>query len=136
MTNEKRRNAIATGLALALALLLPAGVRAAGEAAQRTLQSRAVAFVETMAHGHFKAAESDFTEQMRQAAPPPKLGAAWRGLLSHLGAFQSTGKTQVVDVAGFTGIVVRANFKLRALGIRVVFDSTGRIAGMQFVPPP
>jgi hypothetical protein len=98
--------------------------------------SKAVSFVRTLAKGDFKAAEADFTDQMKQAAPPPKLGEVWQRLISQVGPFQDTGNSKTVVQNGFTTVVVKADFKSRALGIAVTFDSAQRIAGMHFVPPP
>ena len=130
-----KANPLAMGLAVALVVSIVA--RPAGaQAAKDSLAAEAVAFVQTLAAGHFKAAEMDFTEQMKQAAPPQKLSEIWQRLLGQVGAFQRAGRTEIVPQGEYTFVIVRTDFKSRALGIRVVFDSAGRIAGMQFVPPP
>jgi len=135
MRTDGRRSRIAIGIALAL--LAPMAARAAGSReAKASLVSAAVAFVQTLAAGHFKAAEADFTEQMRQAAPPQKLSEIWQRLIGQVGPFQHAGRTETVPQGEYTFVIVRTDFKSRTLGIRVVFDSAGRIAGMQFVPPP
>jgi hypothetical protein len=134
MTTD-RRNPVVIGLALALLLSIVAPT-AGAQAAKESLAAKAVAFVQTLAAGHFKAAEADFTDQMKQAAPPEELGATWQKLLSQVGPFQDTGETESVDQGGYTTVVVKTDFKSRALGIAVSFDSEQRIAGMHFVPPP
>lgn len=122
---------------LMLALLLPAAALAAGkQEAQSPLALKAVAFVRTLAQGQFTAAESDFTGQMKQAAPPQRLGEVWQQLISRVGPFQGTGDSKTVVREGLTTVIVRADFKNEAIGIAVTFDSASRIAGMHFVPPP
>ena len=135
MTTDRRRTSVVIGLALVL--LVPFAARAAGsQAAKGSLVPEAVSFVRTLAKGDFKAAEADFTDQMKQAAPPAKLGEVWQRLISQVGPFQDTGDSKTVVQNGFTTVVVRTDFKSRALGIAVTFDSAQRIAGMHFVPPP
>ena len=123
-------------IGLALALMIPLAARAAGQVAKESLVPRAVSFVQTLAKGDFNAAEVDFTDQMKQAAPPAKLGQIWQGLINQVGPFQDTGDSKTVVQNGFTTVVVKVDFKSRALGIAVTFDSAQRIAGMHFVPPP
>jgi hypothetical protein len=124
-------------IGLALALLVPLAARAAGTQGEKgSLVPKAQAFVLTLAKGDFKAAEADFTRQMKDAAPPAKLGGVWRSLISQIGPFQGTGASKTVVRDGFTTVIVKTDFKTRALGIAVTFDSANRIAGMHFVPPP
>jgi hypothetical protein len=134
MTTDRKRSSVVIGLALVL--LIPLAVRAAGQAANGSLVSQAVSFVRTLAKGDFKAAEADFTDQMKQAAPPAKLGEVWQSLISQSGAFQDTGASKTVVQNGFTTVVVKTDFKSQAVGIAVTFDSANRIAGMHLVPPP
>ncbi|MGA7538079.1 MAG: DUF3887 domain-containing protein [Steroidobacteraceae bacterium] len=135
MTTDRSRTSVVIGLALAL--LVPIAAQGAGgQAAKGSLVSKAVSFVRTLAKGDFNAAEADFTDQMKQAAPPAKLGEVWQRLISQVGPFQDTGDSKTVVQNGFTTVVVKTDFKSRAIGIAVTFDSAQRIAGMHFVPPP
>ncbi|MDA8120633.1 MAG: DUF3887 domain-containing protein [Gammaproteobacteria bacterium] len=140
MTNDRRSASFVNGLALAL--LIPIAAQAAGgQVTSRTLaqdaglEQKAVAFIRTMAEGHFQAAEAEFTNHMKQAAPPAKLREVWRGLISQVGPLRSIGYDEIVRQSGLSVVVVDANFKSRALGIAVTFDSAQRIAGIHFVPP-
>jgi len=135
MTTDRKRTSVVIGLALAL--LVPVAARTAdGQGAEASLVPKAVSFVRTLAKGDFKAAEADFTDQMKQAVPPAKLGEVWQTLISQVGPFQDTGDSRTVVQSGFTTVVVKTDFKSRTLGIAVTFDSARRIAGMHFVPPP
>lgn len=126
-----------TVIGVALALLLPLAARAADIGKGKdSLVPAAVAFVHTLAHGQYKAAEADFTGQMKQAAPPDALGHVWKRLLEQFGPFQRTGRTSTVDQSGYRTVIVKTDFKSRALGIAVTFDSGRRIAGMHIVPAP
>lgn len=137
MAIETRTGALATAVALALALFVPsAALAAGGNAAHGGLPTKAVAFIRTMARGHFKSAETDFTARMKRAAPPQKLAALWHAFLKDLGPFQGTGKTLTVDQGGFESVVVRLNFKFHPIGLAVTFDSAERIAGLHPASPP
>ncbi len=109
---------------------------AGGQAPKRSLVPKAAAFVRTLAQGDFKTAEADFTDQMKQAAPPATLGEVWKRLIGKVGPFQGIGDSKTVQENEYTTVIVKADFKSRALGIAVTFDSAQRIAGMHFVPPP
>ncbi len=122
---------------LALALLAPVPASHAGTrpAADHSIAS-AEAFIQTMARGHFRRAEADFTNQMKQAAPPRKLRHLWTLLVRHGGPFQRTATTRTVHEEGYTVVIVRTDFKKRPIGLAVAFDSARRIAGLHLVPPP
>ena len=135
MTTDRRR--VSLTVVFAVAVLLPIGAQvASGQQANATLTSRATAFVQMLAQGNFDGAEADFTDQMKQAAPPAKLREVWTGVQSQAGPFQGTGNTSTVVQGRDTTVIVRANFKLQAIGIAVTFDSARKIAGMHLVPPP
>ena len=123
-------------IGLALALLAPVAARADAPKGKDGLVPMAIAFVQTLGQGDYKAAEADFTGQMKRAAPPDALRHVWRQLLSQVGPFQGTGATSTSAESGYTTVVVRADFKSRALGIALSFDSAHKIAGLHFVPPP
>ena len=135
MTTDRRN--VSLTVVFAIALLLPiAGQVARGQEANATLTSRAIAFVHMLAQGNFDGAEADFTDQMKQAAPPTKLSEVWTGVQSQAGPYQGTGDAKTVVKGGYTTVVVATRFKLQAIGIAVTFDSAQKIAGMHFVPPP
>lgn len=136
MATDRRRTSVAIGLALALLVPIAAQAAGGGQGVEASLVPKAVSFVRALAKGDFKAAEADFTDQMKQAVSPAKLGEIWQRLISQVGPFQDTGDSKTVVQNGFTTIVVKTDFKSRALGIAVTFDSAQRIAGMHFVPPP
>lgn len=122
-------------MGLALALLVPLAVQAAGgQAAAGGLVPKALAFVQSLAKGDFDAAEAYCTDQMKQAAPPAKLRQAWQGLLDQVGSFQGIGDSKTIVQSGYTTVLIQTNFKSRAVGIAVTFDSAQRVAGMHFVP--
>jgi hypothetical protein len=124
MTTDRAKTPFVIGLALAL--LATAATRAAGaRQADASLVPRAIAFVRTLAKGDFEAAEADFTVQMKQDVPPAKLREVWQSVVAEIGPFQDTGNSQTVVQDGYTNVIVRTDFKSRALGTEVSFDSAG-----------
>lgn len=120
---------------LALAAWAP-GPAWAGTPPADQLTVLARTLVENMAANHFNRAEADFTSEMKTAAPPGQLRGLWQTLVNRCGAFQKTGNTATTDVGGYTSVIVRGEFKNRAIGFEVTFDSARRIAGLHLVPPP
>lgn len=125
-------------IGLALVLLVPFTALAAGDQAPKegSLVPKAVAFIQTLVKGDFDGAEADFTDPMKQAAPPEKLREAWQGLLSQAGAFLATHDSKTILQDGSTIVIVRTSFRREVIGIAVAFDSAQRISGVHFVPPP
>lgn len=132
MTPDSRRFPVVAGLALALLICTAAPAATQGG----SLGPKAVAFVRTVAKGDMQAAEADFTHRMKQAAPPAKLGVIWRRLIRKVGPFQGTSGSKTVVQGRLITVIVKTDFKRRALGIAVTFDAAHRIAGVHFVPPP
>lgn len=120
---------------IALAFVIPAMALAAPAvpAGDNTV-ARAEAFVQNMAKGNFTAAETDFTAQMRQAAPPDKLQEIWQALVLQGGAYQKIAGTKTINEGGYTSVIVNTEFKNQTVGLLVTFDSSGNIAGMHLVP--
>ncbi len=136
MTPDGRQTSVASGLALLLLVAVTA--LAAGNQAPKEggVVSKAVALIQTMAKGDFAGAEVDFTDQMKQAAPPEKLRKAWQGLQSQVGSFLDTRESKTTVQDGSTIVVVKTDFTKQVIGIAVTFDSAQKIAGLHFVPPP
>jgi hypothetical protein len=135
MLNDLRRVIVALSV-LALGLLGVTCASAANGAAAGGDNAAAVAFIHQMASGKFSQAEASFTTQMKSAVGSDGLQQLWSQLQQMYGAFESTGAVRTGVVSGHSIVVVRANFKSRAVGLAVAFDSDHRIAGLHLVSPP
>ncbi|MGH8293509.1 MAG: DUF3887 domain-containing protein [Gammaproteobacteria bacterium] len=132
MFTDKNRLALFVGiLALFGASVCFAGARTPAES---DYTATAVTFINSMAKGDFSAAETNFTDQMKQAAPPDKLKGIWDGIILQAGAFQKTGATKIVHAGGYTTVIVDTKFKNKIIGFAVTFDSFGKIGGLHLVP--
>lgn len=118
---------------LVLSLGLAAGARAL---APRAAAGKAESFIDTLLKGNFASPQKNFTTTMKQAVPPGKLAKVWRNETQSLGPFERFSETKVVDYQGYTIAFVKTAFKEGPLWIKVVFDQSGRIAGLFFVPAP
>ena len=112
-------------------LLLPLPSLSQG---QPDLTAAATAFVNHLAKGEYEAAAQPFTETMRGAAPPEKLGEIWKAIQTQMGAFQRIVGSRVEPVGGFQSVFVTSEFAGATVDLQVTFDSEGRIAGF-FVRP-
>src|SRR5215207_3462133 len=93
------------------------------------LTAAATAFVNHLAKGEYEAAAQPFTETMRGAAPPEKLGEIWKAIQTQMGAFQRIVGSRVEPVGGFEAVFVTSEFAGATVDLQVTFDSEGRIAG-------
>lgn len=98
------------------------------------LQTQAEQFVDRMVKGDFAAAVGDFDPTMTKAMPAPVLKQTWEALVVQCGAFGKrlgfrTEKYQQYDIA-----YVTCQFEKVAIDVKVVFDPSGKISGLFFVP--
>ena len=120
---------------LALVLAIPGMAFAApAAAASGNIVAKAETLVQNMAKGDFTAAEADFTAQMQQAAPPDKLQEIWQALVLQGGTYQKIAGTKTVTQGSYTSVIVNTEFKDQTVGLRVTFDSSGKIGGLHLVP--
>jgi dienelactone hydrolase len=98
------------------------------------LPAAARAFIDHLAKGEHEAAARPFTERMREAAPPARLGAIWKSIEAQMGAFRRIVGTRVETIGGFEAVFVTSEFEEATVDLQVTFDSDGRIAGF-FVRP-
>lgn len=108
---------------------------AAGKATANGKQvNQAQAMISSMAKGDFNAAETDFTDAMKQAAPPAKLSEIWSAITAQQGEFEKISSTKTLAKDGYLNALVETQFKNGVLVFNVTFDSAGKIAGFHLLP--
>ena len=124
---------------LLLVALLVGGVFSCGRREEpsesRELKSQAQEFVELLAQEDFPAAVASFDSVMKDAMPSDKLREVWKGLVAESGAFKRHTAARMEKVQQYDVVFVTCEFEKRILDIKVVFDSTGQVSGLWFVPP-
>jgi dienelactone hydrolase len=90
-------------------------------------------FVEFLANGDYAGAVARFDATMKTALPEPKLRETWQALQAQAGPFQKQLEATATR-DGFDVVLVTCQFERTTLDAKVVFDVTGRVAGLFFVP--
>ena len=114
----------------------PSALLAQGPAqAEDALTVKARAFLTAMEKGDFQLAARDFDETMLKVSGPDKLETMWtKQLPAQLGAFKKQAASRRDQLQGYEIVLVTCEFEKTTLDARVVFDKTGKIAGLGFVP--
>lgn len=99
------------------------------------LEALAKQDVADMAAGRFSAVEAQYNTQMAFALPVGKLAQAWSGLLAHVGAFKGIAGVSTRSSSEMEVVTVACNFEQTPLNVVFVFDSGGRIGGLDFAAP-
>jgi len=118
------------------ALLIAAGISMSTTAPSRAadLDGDALAFVNALAQGRFVEAGQRFDATMAAAMPTPVLAQTWQKVQSQVGAFQNTLGARREALGAHTAVLVRSRFAQATLDVKLVFDGSGKIAGLFFVP--
>jgi len=103
-------------------------------AAPASLTDRATALLNDIAGGRFADATRDFTPSMKEKLPAAALESVWTKLQEQAGAFSQFGGPTLTREGGYDVVVVPAQFAKTPLNARVVFDQSGSVAGLFFVP--
>ena len=91
-------------------------------------------FVGLLAKGDFAGAFALFDATMKVALPEASLRETWQKLQGQAGAFQKQLGTSASKLDGYDVVLVTCQFEHTALDAKVVFDRTGKVAGLFFVP--
>jgi dienelactone hydrolase len=103
------------------------------------LTVKARALLAALEKGDFGLAARDFDATMLKVFGPDKIEAMWaRQLPAQVGAFKQQGPARREQLQGYEIVLVTCAFEKATLDARVVFDKSGKIAGLGFVPtaPP
>ncbi len=98
------------------------------------LEDTAKDLTRQLAARQFGPVVKQFDPAMTSAMPAMKLAEVWDGLIGQAGAFQSVETTHSQEVQGYRVVLVTSKFEKATLNIKWVFDSSGRVAGLFFLP--
>ena len=91
-------------------------------------------FLDNIEKGNYKEASANFDDTMKAQISEEKLGIMWKTLLQQCGDFKEQQETRYEAIGTYDAIVVTCNFEKLSLDARVVFNKSGQIAGLNFVP--
>jgi hypothetical protein len=120
---------------LALLFAVPSAAFPQSSTAQPDYAAIGRETVSAMAQGHWGAVEARFDQRMKTALPRDKLAAVWGQITAQAGAFQRISGVNLGEKAGYHVAMVLCAFANSDLDAKIVMDSTGRVAGLFFVPP-
>ena len=102
------------------------------QTAPALLTLKAENLVDQLGRGDYAAATSEFTEEMKKAAPAATLKDIWEQLLIQRGAFVQRSASTHTVVQGYQTVFVTCQFAKGELDAQVNFDNQGKIAGLHF----
>ncbi len=82
--------------------------------------------------GQFKEVISKFDSTMKKAAPEARLEAIWKSLTAETGSLQEELSDSSFVYGGYDIVIVTCEFQKATLGVKLVFDKDGKIAGLFF----
>jgi len=129
-----KRPAVLCSLLLLLSTLAVAQPRAIEIPQPHGPAAAAVAFLDLLVKGDFPTAAQNFTEQMKTAAPPPRLAEIWSTLQAQLGPYKRRIATRTVKEGLYDVVLATTEFARSTVDLKVVVDAKGRIAGFFVVP--
>jgi dienelactone hydrolase len=98
------------------------------------LEATATAFVAKLAAGDFAGAAATFDDTMTTALPADKLKAVWQEVVQGAGAYQGPTATRVQTSGQYRIVFVTTAFADVSLDVKVVYDRSGKVAGLFFLP--
>jgi hypothetical protein len=110
---------------------------AAGQANATRLEAcddLSAAMLDALEKGDFKAATSNFDDQMHANVDAKKLGQVWTSTSSRLGALQARGFPQAAMYRELFIVVTPLYFEKGGLRVQVVCDMGNQIAGFHIRP--
>ena len=91
-------------------------------------------FVDLLAKGDYASAEGKLDDTMKAAAPASKLEELWSSLQKQAGAYQQQTGVHTDHVQGYDLVFVTCQFEQTLLDVKVVFNASGQVAGLFFLP--
>lgn len=98
------------------------------------LENKARQFVDLLAKEDFAAATAEFDSAMKSQLPSERLDETWKSVIAQVGPFKKSGGMRHEKIGPYEIIFATSEFEKMPLDIKVVFNSQGKISGVQIVP--
>jgi dienelactone hydrolase len=91
-------------------------------------------FVDLLVKGDYASAEEKLDDTMKTALPASKMDELWSSLQKQAGAYQQQTGVHTDRTQGYDVVFVTCQFEQALLDVKVVFNASGQIAGLFFLP--
>lgn len=91
-------------------------------------------FISQLQAGQFTEAAARFDKTMSEAMPLEGLKGGWEQVQAQAGKFQEALDANVENQDGYQIVIIKLRFENANVACRLVFDQSGKIAGMGFGP--
>jgi len=95
------------------------------------LRADAVMVSDALLNGDYAAITAKFDKTMSNALDAKALEEGWLATVALLGDYEKRGEIVSEAVQGYYAIIITEEFSLQNLNVRVVYDTEGKIAGLQ-----
>jgi dienelactone hydrolase len=110
------------------------GGRAQEFHAEVTPVSIARSFVDHIAGGDYAACVLSFDSTVSRLMPESKVKELWESLTTQSGAFKRRTTASSQKIQSYEMVIITCEFERDTLGMRIVVNPVGKIAGLSFVP--
>jgi len=106
------------------------------ELSDAELESKARTLIDLLSASEDKSAEviQMFSAQMAKAFPASQVKQVWPELVSQLGSYEGQGNARLAEESGYKVVYITCSFEKGNLDCKVVFDNSGAVAGLWFLP--
>ncbi|MCD1295773.1 hypothetical protein CUJ83_12265 [Methanocella sp. CWC-04] len=98
------------------------------------LKQHAIEFVTALVKNDFASAVSRFDDVLKNALPQDKLKDYWNTLNSQAGSIQQITGISTAEMQGYRIVFVTCKFGWANMDVQVVFNDSGLISGINFLP--
>lgn len=114
--------------------LIGPGGRAQESGVEVKSVSIARSFVDHIAGGDYAACVLSFDSTVSRLMPESKVKELWESLMTQSGSFKRRTTTSSHKVQSYEMVIITCEFERDTLGMRIVINHAGKIAGLSFVP--
>jgi hypothetical protein len=100
--------------------------------AEGSVEARADGFLRKVEKREFAAAAKEFAPEVASRMSAADLGVAWGNLIEQIGALRAVTERKTETEEGYTRVDLTCAFERGRRVVRVVYDGTGKIAGLWF----
>lgn len=117
-------------------LLIAIGVPVRADAKVESAEGVATGFIQHLEAGAYDKAWAGMSPEVREALSLDALKQTWEALPAQLGKYESRGSVQTSKSGALTLVTIPLLFANGNLDAAIAVDTSGKIVGLHFQPPP